>query len=162
MSREVTSEQSLVCEGAGYDEVFASGHEPEEGFSWSSKWETLVQSSDEEVESGGGEDEVVSEGEDEDDEGERGRESDGDENDGEEEVLESTLGSPGDDHPFILPKKWTVNDFLPTMSDKFSTLYVTITKFRTTSQSVYFGSLRSAIQGRQRISACIMPCSQQD
>ena len=70
------------------------------------------------MESHGGEDEVVSEGENEDDDGERGRESDEDENIGEEEVLESTSGSPGDDRPFILPKKWIVNDFLPTMSDK--------------------------------------------
>ena len=53
-----------------------------------------------------------------------GRERDEDENIGEEEVLESTSGSPGDDCPFILPKKWTVNDFLPTMSDKvFKTLH---------------------------------------
>ena len=75
------------------------------------------------MESHGGEDEVVSEGENEDDDGERGRESDEDENIGEEEVLESTSGSPGDDRPFILPKKWIVNDFLPTMSDKvFKTL----------------------------------------
>ena len=75
------------------------------------------------MESHGGEDEVVSEGENEDDDGERGRESDEDENIGEEEVLESTSGSPGDDRPFILPKKWIVNDFLPTMSNKvFKTL----------------------------------------
>ena len=75
------------------------------------------------MESHGGEDEVVSEGENEDDDGEGGRESDKDENIGEEEVLESTSGSPGDDRPFILPKKWIVNDFLPTMSDKvFKTL----------------------------------------
>ena len=75
------------------------------------------------MESCGGEDELVNEDEDEDDEEERGRESDGDENDGKEEVLESTSGSPGDDCPFILPKKWTVDDFLPTMSDKvFNTL----------------------------------------
>ena len=75
------------------------------------------------MESHGGEDEVVSEGENEDDDRERGRTSDEDENIGEDEVLESTSGSPGDDRPFILPKKWIVNDFLPTMSDKvFKTL----------------------------------------
>ena len=75
------------------------------------------------MESHGGEDKVVSEGENEDDDRERGRASDEDENIGEEEVLESTSGSPGDDRPFILPKKWIVNDFLPTMSDKvFKTL----------------------------------------
>ena len=109
MSREATSEQSSVREGAGYEEVFPSGHEPEEGFSWSSERETLTQSSDEEMENYG-EDEVVSEGEDEDDKEER-RESDEDENDGDEEVIESTSGSPVDDHPFILPKEWTVNNF---------------------------------------------------
>ena len=57
------------------------------------------------MESCGGEDEVVSEGEEEDDEGERERESDEDENDGDEKVFESTSRSPGDDRPFILPKK---------------------------------------------------------
>ena len=61
------------------------------------------------------------------DEGE-GRKSDGDNNDGDEdnsdeEVLDSTSGAPRDDRPFILPKIWTVNDFLPTMLDKvFKTL----------------------------------------
>jgi len=40
MSRETTSEQSLVREGAGYDKVFPSGHEPEEGFFWLSERET--------------------------------------------------------------------------------------------------------------------------
>ena len=106
MSREtMTSEQSSIREGAGYDEVFSSGHEPEEGFSWSSEREMSAQSFEEKMESCGGEDEVVSKGEDENDEDERGRESDRDENDGDEEVLKSTLGSLGDDHPFILPKK---------------------------------------------------------
>ena len=51
ISREVTSEQSSVCDGAGYNEVFPSGHEPEEGFSWLSKRETSPQPSDEELES---------------------------------------------------------------------------------------------------------------
>ena len=75
------------------------------------------------MESGGGGDEVVSEGEDEDNKDEGERKSDGDENDNDKEVLESTSGGPGDDHPFILPKKWMVNDFLPMMSDKvFNTL----------------------------------------
>jgi len=74
MSREVTSEQSLVCERAGYDEIFPSGHELEEGFSWSSERETSTQSSNKEVESRGEEDKLVSEGEDEDDDGEGGGE----------------------------------------------------------------------------------------
>ena len=52
----------------------------------------------------------------------RERESDRDNNDG-DGALESTSGSPGDDHPFILPKIWTINDFLPAMLDKvFNTL----------------------------------------
>ena len=74
------------------------------------------------MESYGEKDEVVSEGEKEDDE-EEGRESDGDETDSDEEIIESTLGGPRDDCPFILPKKWTVNDFLSTMSENiFKTL----------------------------------------
>ena len=34
---------------------------------------------------------------------------------------EGVLGNPGDGytHPFILPKIWTVNDFMSTMSAKF-------------------------------------------
>ena len=121
-----------------------------------------TQSSDKEMESCGGEDEVVSEGEDKDDEGEREKESDGDENDSDQEVLESTLGSPRDDRPFILPKNGWLMTFYRRCRTRFSTLYVTITKFRTTSQSVSLGSLRSAIQGRLWMSACMMPCSRQD
>ena len=40
--REVTSEQLSVYEGAGYNEVFRLGHEPEEGFSWSLEREMSV------------------------------------------------------------------------------------------------------------------------
>ena len=121
-----------------------------------------TQSSDKEMESCGGEDEVVSEGEDKDDEGEREKESDGDENDSDQDVLESTLGSPRDDRPFILPKNGWLMTFYRRCWTRFSTLYVTITKFRTTSQSVSLGSLRSDIQGRLWMSACMMPCSRQD
>ena len=64
MFREATNEQSSVHEGAGYDE---------KGFSWSSERETSAQPSDEEMESYGEKDEIVSEGEKEDDEKE-GRE----------------------------------------------------------------------------------------
>ncbi|KAL0003167.1 hypothetical protein SO802_016948 [Lithocarpus litseifolius] len=39
------SEQSSVCDGAGYDEVFQTGHEPKEGSSWSSGDESSIQSS---------------------------------------------------------------------------------------------------------------------
>ena len=51
------------------------------------------------------------------------RESDGDNNDSDKEALDSTSRALGDDLPFILPKIWAVNDFLPTMLDKvFKTL----------------------------------------
>jgi len=63
MSREAMSEQSSIHEGTDYDEVFPSGQEPEESFSWLSERETSAQSSDEEMESYGEKDEVVSEGE---------------------------------------------------------------------------------------------------
>ena len=118
----------------GYDEVFRSSHEPEEGFSWLLERETSAQPSDEELESYRGEDEGVMNSEEDEgvmsnkeDEGE-GRESDGDNNDGDkensdEEALDSTLGAPRDDCPFILPKIWTINDFLSMMLEKvFKTL----------------------------------------
>ena len=50
MSRE-TSEQSSVSDGAGYDEVFLSGHEPKEGFSLLLERELSAQSFDKELES---------------------------------------------------------------------------------------------------------------
>ena len=103
-----------------------------------------------------GKDEVISEGKDE----EERRENDGDENDGDEEVIKSTSGSPGDDRPFILPKEWTINDFLPTMSNKvFKTLCA---QFQTTSQSVSLESLRNVIQGRPQTLACMTLCSRHD
>ena len=91
---------------------FSHHHEPEEGFSWLSERETSAQTSDKEMESYEGEDEVVIEGEYKDDEEEK-RGSDEDKSDSDEKVIESTLGSPRDDHPFIFPKEWTINDFLP-------------------------------------------------
>ena len=133
MSREVTSEQSSARDGVGYDEVFQSGHKPEEGFSWLSKRETLAQPCDEELESyregdkgimsneeGKG---VMSNEEGEEEKRENDDDNDGDEDNSDEEVLDSTSGAPRDDRPFILPKIWTVNDFLLMMSDKvFKTL----------------------------------------
>ena len=74
---------------------------------------------------GEGEEEVVGEGEDENDEGEEEREDTGDEDNGDEETSDGVSESPGDGHtyPFILPKIWTVNDFMPTMSiEVFNTL----------------------------------------
>ena len=128
MSKEVTSEQSLVCEGVGYDEVFQIGHMPEEGLSWSSERETSAHSPDEEVEScvgeGGEEEEEIDEGEDEGDEEEE-EEGDAEEEDGRDEsgaderTFEAgSLGSLRDGHarPFILPKMWTTNDFLLMMT----------------------------------------------
>ena len=117
MSREAMSEQSSVCEGAGYNKVFQSGHKPEEGLSWLLKRETSTHSLDEEVESCDGE-EVEEEEVDEGDEGEKG-EDDGDEGEVDERTPEGgSTRSPGDEHtrPFILPKIWTVNDFKPTMT----------------------------------------------
>ena len=66
-----------VHEGAGYDEVFDSGHKPDDGSSYSSERETSAQSPDEEVGSYGeeGEEEIVSE-EGEVEEGEEERDSD--------------------------------------------------------------------------------------
>ena len=109
MYREVTSEQLSVREGAGYDEVFQSGHEPEEGLSLSSKRETTARSFDDEAES-------------HDREVEKGG-SDVEVEDHEDEGVASKEGSSGSDedghtHPFILPKIWTVNDFMPTMTKK--------------------------------------------
>ena len=65
MSREVISEQSLVHEGAGYVEVFQTGHKPDEGHSWSSEREISTRSPDEDGESyiGEGDEEEIDEGE---------------------------------------------------------------------------------------------------
>lgn len=49
--REVMSKQlSLVCEGVGYDEVYPSGHGPEEGLSWSLERQLFAHSPDDEEE----------------------------------------------------------------------------------------------------------------
>ena len=108
MSSDKTSEQSSGRDEAGYDEVFGSGDESE-GFSHSSERETLAQSPNDGVESYIEEnEEVVDEGED----------KLGDEDEGDEESYEGTSGGPGDKRPFILPKDWAVNKFLPMMSDR--------------------------------------------
>ena len=110
MSSDATSEQSSIRNGVGYDEVFGSGQESE-GFSGSSERETLAQSPDVEIYVEGNEEEVVDK-----DEGEE--ESDKDEDEGDEESYEGTSGGPGDNRPLILPKNWSVNKFLPKMSDR--------------------------------------------
>ena len=133
--REVTSEQLSVYEGAGYNEVFRLGHEPEEGFSWSSERETLAQFPDEEVESckGKGKEGMVGEGEDENDEGEEEREDDGDE--------ETVTRKPQRELQEV-PRMTVLSFFLkygPLMTfcrqcrPRFLTLYGTVTRFWTTS-----------------------------
>ena len=114
MSSEATSEQLSIRKGEGYNKVFGSGHEPED-FSQSSERETSAWSSDDDIESYDEENEkeVVNE-----DEVEEGDESDWDDDDGDEEFYEGTSRSPKGNYPFILPENWTVNKFLPKMSDK--------------------------------------------
>ena len=115
MSSEALSEQSSICDGAGYDKVFGLGHEPKDS-SWSSEKETSTQSLDDVKSYDEENEEVVNEDEDEVEEGKR--ESDEDDDDGDEESYEGTSGSPRGNRPFILPDNWIVNKFLPKMSDK--------------------------------------------
>ena len=124
MSSDALSEESLVREGAGYDEAFSSGDESED-FSPSSGRETLAQSLD-------GEDEAYAEGSKEVGVGEVGKEGswrdsgddndredgDGDEEDDGEESCERASVGPVDNCPFILPAEWAINKFLPSMSNK--------------------------------------------
>ena len=65
MSKGAISEQSSIHEGAGYDEVYQIGHEPEEGHSWLSERETSTRCPDED-----GEDYIREEDEEERDKGE--------------------------------------------------------------------------------------------
>ena len=51
-------------------------------------------------------------------EGEKEKDSDGDRDEGDKESYEGTSGSLGGNHPFILPEDWTVNKFIPKMSDR--------------------------------------------
>ena len=115
MSREATSEQSSVCEGAGYDEVFQLGHEADEGFSWSSERGTSIRSPNDNAESYDREveEKEESDGKDEGDDGAVDKDEGG-------VSKEGSSGSDGDGHtrPFILPKIWIVNDFMPTMTAK--------------------------------------------
>ena len=112
-----------VREGVGYDEVFSSGHRPEEGLSQSLEREPSARSPINEEEDFDGDD-VEREG-DENDEGEGENEGEleveDDEVEGESDggaSVEGSLGSLGESHtrPFTLPKIWTVNDFKPTMT----------------------------------------------
>ena len=125
---EVTSEQSLVREGAGYDKVFLLGHGPEEGLSWSLEMESFAHSlideeedyDGEEVEERKGDEDEYDESEGE-KEGELEGENDEDEDESDEGAfVEGSSRSPGDGHtrPFILSAIWTINDFKPTMTTK--------------------------------------------
>ena len=137
MLSDAMSDESLVHEGAGYDEAFGSGVESED-FSPSLGRETSAQSLD-------GEDECYAEdleievgkeswidggdaldGEDSDGKDAPDRdENDGDENDDGEGSSEGDSTGPSDNRPFILPIEWAVNKFLPSISDKiFSELRV--------------------------------------
>ena len=124
MSSDALSEESLVREGAGYDETFGSGDESED-FSPSSERETSAQSPDDEDESYAmGSEEVgvdkvgkKGSGSDGDEDGDE-EDGDSDEEDDVEESCEGTSVGPRDNRPFILPMEWAVNKFLPLMSDK--------------------------------------------
>ena len=113
-----------VHERASYDEVFQTGHEPEEGHSWSSERDTLACSPDEDGDNyiGEGDEEEIDEGDVDGEgevEGDEGMEGEGDENDMDERTLEvGSSRSPGSGHarPFILPQMWIVNDFLSKMT----------------------------------------------
>lgn len=128
--REVMSEQlSLVCEGAGYDDVYPSGVSLRKMALSPIERELFAHSSTEEEE----EDEENEEGE-EDEENDDGRENEYDESDeevegerGDEEDqfvgVEAVGQVGGGARPFILPLIWMVNDFYLVMSDKvFNTL----------------------------------------
>ena len=93
MSREVISEQLSVHERASYDEVFQTGHKPEEGHSWSSERDTLARSPDEDGDNyiGEGDEKEIDEGDVDGEgevEGDEGMEGEGDENDMDERTLE--------------------------------------------------------------------------
>ena len=110
MSSDTSCGESSVREGAGYDETYGSGDESD--FSIPSERETPAQSPDV--------DESLAEGDEERGDGDVGDEMDvdGEESDGDEGSSEGTSEGPGDNRPFILPKDWAVNKFLPRMSNK--------------------------------------------
>ena len=121
MSSDASCEESSVREGAGYDEAFGSGDESED-FLPSSERGTSAQSPDsDESYTKGGKDEVEKGREDEGVGGDiniDGDDSDGDNSDGDKGPSEGVSEGPGDNRPFILPKDWAVNKFLPRMSNK--------------------------------------------
>ena len=130
MSSDALSEESSVRERAGYEKAFGLGDESED-FSPSSRRKTSAQSLD-------GNDEGYAEGIEEigvevgkegswgdGGDGHDGEDGDGDKEDDGEESCEGASVGLGDNRPFILPTKWAVNKFLPSMSDKiFKELHV--------------------------------------
>ena len=127
MSSDAMSEESSIREGVGYDEAFGLSVESED-LSPSPGRETSAQSlngedkcyaeESEEVEIEVGKEESWVDGGDALD-GEEGDDDDG------ERSSEGASAGPRDNRPFILPAKWAVNKFLPSMSDKiFSKLRV--------------------------------------
>ena len=141
MSSNTSCEESLVREGAGYNEVFGSGDESED-FLPSSERGTSARSPDgdegyteggkDEVEKGRGEDEGVGG-----DINVDGDDNDGDDSDGDEGPSKGVSEGPGDNRPFILPEDWAVKKFLPGMSDKV------------------FGELRTRYQIPDHIPICL-------
>ena len=130
MSSDAMSEDSSICEGAGYDEAFDSGDESED-FSPSSGRETSAQSLDGEDESyTKGSEEVGVEVGKEGSWGDGGDDHDGEDGDSDEEddgegSCEGASVGLGENRPFILPGEWVVNKFLPSMSEKiFKELHV--------------------------------------
>ena len=117
MSSDTSSDQSLVRDRAGYDEVFGSGQESD-GFSESSGREMLAQSPSNDVEDHveGVREKVLSEVEVE--VGDEKIDSDKNGDEGDKESCEGTLGSSGGNCPFILPEEWAVNKFFPKMSNR--------------------------------------------
>ena len=130
MSSDAMSEESSVCEGGGYDEAFGSGDESED-FSPSSWRETSAESlnGEDEGHAKGSEEVGVKVGKEgswvDGDDDHDGEDGDGDEDDDKEGSSEGASTDPGDNRPFILPAKWAVNKFLPSMSEKiFKELHV--------------------------------------
>ena len=116
--REATSKQSSpIREGASYDEVYPSGHNPMEDLTQSLEREPFAHSRTEE-------DKKDEEEEEEDEEKEEGQDECVQEDDGKEGKDhgegDETVGGveDGDQRPFILPLIWMVNGFYLTMSLK--------------------------------------------
>ena len=122
MLSDTSYEESLVHEGAGYDEAFGSSDESEEFFPSSERGTSARSPDGDEGYTEGGKDEVEKgRGEDEGVEGDinvDGDDSNRDDSDEDEGPSEGVSEGPRDNRPFILPEDWAVNKFLSRMSDK--------------------------------------------